>query len=235
MKLSIIIPVFNEEKTLELLLNKVFQVKLPQHINKEIIVIDDGSDDSTGKILVKHKKKIKISKHKKNLGKGAAIRTGLELATGDFLIIQDADLEYNPQDYLRLLIPMISKKHLVVYGTRLKNYPLVLRGKNKTPIPTHWLGNKFLTLLTNILYGSSITDMETGYKLFRKEVIEQINLKSNRFEIEPEITAKILKKGHFIKEIPIKVSPRTHQEGKKISWRDGISAAVALIKYRFVD
>lgn len=234
MKLSIIIPVFNEEKTISKILEKVKSVKLPNNFKKEIIVVDDGSTDATARIL-KEVRGVLYFAHNANLGKGAAVRTGISHTSGDVLIIQDADLEYDPNDYNKLLDCLIKNSANVVYGTRLKNYPLKLWGKDKTPLPTHWLGNKFLTFVTNILYGSSISDMETCYKLFYRKVIDGVALNSNRFEIEPEITAKMLKSGHKIYEIPITVKPRTHKEGKKINWQDGFTALLTLIKYRFVD
>lgn len=234
MILSIIIPVYNEEKTVNEILRKVYSVKLPLSIKKEIIVIDDGSTDSS-KSEIKKIKNIKFFSHDKNLGKGAAIRTGLNKATGDIIIIQDGDLEYDPSYYPVLLKPILEKTAKIVYGTRLINYPLKLWGKNKTILPTHLIANKFLTGLTNFLYNSNLTDMETCYKIFKVDCFKGIKLISNGFGFEPEITAKFLKKGFKIVEIPIKVKPRTHQEGKKINWRDGFKAVFALLKFRFYD
>ncbi len=235
MILSIIIPVFNEERTIRQLIEKVSNVKLTQGLKKEIIVINDGSTDRTLKHLKQLGTKIKVINHAKNLGKGAAVRTGISYSTGDILVIQDADLEYDPQDFNRLVEPILKNQYQVVYGTRLKDYPLKLWGKDKTPLPTHYLGNKLLTALTNFLFSSNLTDMETCYKLFKKEVLVGIDLKSNKFDIEPELTAKILKKGNKICDLPIKTQPRSFKEGKKINWKDGFSAIKALIKYRFVD
>lgn len=234
MKLSIIIPVYNEEKTVAQILRQVMDIDLGEKIEKEIIVVDDGSFDTTAQIL-KHPdfKKLKVIRHKNNLGKGAAVRTGFKVSTGELLIIQDADLEYNPEDFTRLIEPIIDNGAKVVYGTRLKNYEVKLWGKDKTPLLSHWFGNKLLTFLTNLLYRSNLTDMETCYKLFTKEALKDLKLKSNRFEIEPEITAKVLKRGYKIVEVPIKVTPRSHKEGKKIHSRDGIIAVITLIKYRF--
>jgi glycosyltransferase involved in cell wall biosynthesis len=242
MKLSVIIPVYNEQATVAGLLERVKRVK----INKEIVVVNDGSSDNTAKILSEIKG-IKLYSHKGNRGKGAAVRTGFSKVTGDIVIIQDADLEYDPNDYLRLIKPILESKAKVVYGTRLKNYPLILFGKKRTPLPFHLIANKSLTLITNILYGSNLTDMETCYKVFKREVIQSparnarlgvaggIKLKSSGFEIEPEITAKILKKGYKIVEVPISVKPRGYDEGKKISWVDGVKAIYYLIYFRFID
>lgn len=235
MKLSIIVPAYNEENTIHQILDIIRKLKLPWNLKKEIVVVDDGSQDSTKEILKGEYNFFKYFTHKKNLGKGAAVRTGFESASGDIFIIQDADLEYNPKDYLRLLEPIVKGKEKVVYGTRLKNYPLKFWGKNKTVLPTHLIANRFLTFLTNFLYFSNITDMETCYKVFTREAIENINLKSNRFDIEPELTAKFLKKGIKIREIPIITHPRTYDEGKKIGIFDGLVAIWTLIKYRFVD
>lgn len=235
MILSIIIPVFNEEKTIQEILMKVYGVKLPNKIKKEVIVVDDCSFDKTPHILKKIKLPFRYLKHKKNSGKGAAIKTGLEAATGNYVIIQDADLEYDPNEYSKLLQPIIKRGVQVVYGTRLINYPLKLLGRNKTVMPLHLIANYSLTKLTNFLYGGCLTDMETCYKLIKKEVLQQISLKSNRFDFEPEVTAKILRLKIPIIEIPIKVRPRTYREGKKIGWKDGFIAIWTLIKYRFID
>lgn len=234
--LSILIPVYNEEKTIQELIDKVVQVKLPESIKKEIIIVSDGSSDGTDMILSSLKLKgLKFLRHERNFGKGRAVRTGLKKATGDFIIIQDADLEYNPEDYSRLLEPILEGKAFVVYGSRLINYPLRLWGKKKTVLPIHLMANKFLTFLTNIFYLSNLTDMETGYKLFKKGVLDKLDLKSNRFDFEAEVTAKILKRKTSIVEVPILVKPRTYKDGKKIGWRDGIAAIWVLIKYRFID
>lgn len=229
--LSIIIPAYNEERTIKQLLNKVAQVKLPGLLKKEIIIVDDGSTDNTNKVL----SEFKFFRHEKNRGKGAAIQTGIKHSTGDIIMIQDADLEYDPSYYKQLLEPIIKKQAQVVYGSRLINYPLKLWGKNKTVLPTHLIANKFLTLLTNLLYGSRITDMETGYKIFKKEVLDQLKLSANRFDFEAEVTAKILRRKISIVEIPILVKPRTYKEGKKIGWKDGFSAIWTLIKYRIIN
>lgn len=240
LKLSIIIPVYNEQSTISRVIEEVSNAKM-RNIAKEILVVDDCSTDKTRDILKKIKDKkiknmlkdtpIKIFFHKKNLGKGAAIKTGLENSAGDIILIQDADLEYSPSEYKKLLKPIIDGNADVVYGSRLD--AIIKNIKNMYKL--HYIGNKFLTFITNLLYGASITDMETGYKVFRKEVIKGINLRADRFDFEPEVTAKILKKGYKIYEVPISFVGRKFDEGKKITWVDGIKAVYYLIKYKFVD
>lgn len=230
LKLSIIIPVFNENATIERVIEGVNNTKID--LLKDIIVVDDCSSDGTKEILRKMKdKSIKIFFHQKNMGKGAAIKTGLKNATGDILLIQDADLEYNPGEYNKLLKPILENKTKVVYGSRIESIQRNIKNMNKL----HYIGNHLLTFATNILYGAKITDMETGYKVLRKEVIEDINLRARRFDFEPEITAKILKNGYKIFEVPIEFKARKFNEGKKITWVDGIKALYYLIKYKFVD
>lgn len=227
--LSIIIPVYNEKKTVLSVFEKV--KKAPTSgLKKEIIIVDDGSDDGTKEILrnVNH---AKVFFHEKNKGKGAAIRTGLQHARGDIILIQDADLEYNPEEYEKLLKPMIAGKAEVVYGSRLSHGKIF----DKNMYYSHCLGNILLTQTINVLYASQLEDMETCYKVFKKEVLEGISLTADRFEIEPELTAKILKKGISIHEVPITFHPRGFHEGKKITWKDGIVALWTLLKYRFTN
>lgn len=232
MKLSVVIPVYNEKKTISELLRRVLKEKTP----KEVIIVDDGSTDGTLDELQSFKvaelqRKVKILQNKKNLGKGEAVRKGIENATGDVLIIQDADLEYDPNDYQKLLKPILNKETKVVYGSRLIKLNFRLFGKNKTPLPLHYLVNQLLSFLTNVLYSSSLTDMETCYKMMTKEVYKGLTLESSRFEIEPEITAKILRKGFKIVEIPITTKPRSYKEGKKIKAKDALLAIFTLFKY----
>lgn len=226
-KLSIIIPVYNEEQTILKLFKKVQGVKLPSLI-KEIIIVDDGSTDKSNKYITKIKKEykdVKIFISEINLGKGGAIRFGLKKATGDIILIQDADLELEPQEYNLLLEPILSGKSKIVYGSRF------LKTENKIPVKT-LLANKFLTGFTNLLYGSSLTDMETAYKVFTSDVLKNIRLRCVEFDFEPEVTSKILLKGYKILEVPISYTPRRINEGKKISFYDGIEAISQLIKNR---
>lgn len=234
-KLSVVIPVYNEQRTIEELLKKVLEVRLPLGIIKEIIVINDGSSDRTLEILDGYRKKIKLITSEINRGKGYAIREGFKVATGDLVIIQDGDLEYDPNDYSKLIEAITGRSVDAVYGTRLQNYPLRLWGSRRTPMPIHWISNHFLTALTNLIYGSKLSDMETCYKLIKKSVVDKLDLKADRFDIEPEITAKLLRNGYMIAEIPIKVKPRGYKAGKKIGWRDGVQAIWSIMKYRYYD
>jgi len=231
-KLSIIIPVFNERGTILRILKKVEDVKL-KNIKKEIIIVDDFSTDGTREVL-KNLKKYKVFFHKKNRGKGAALRTALKNVTGNIILIQDADLEYDPNDYPKLLQPILSGKTEVVYGSRFKSSKGHLK-ERFFAYKVHSIGNFLLTLITNLIFFSKLTDMESCYKVFTKKVKEDMTLKSNGFEIEPEITAKILKNGYAIKEVPINYYSRDFSEGKKINWKDGIKSLLYLLKYRFLD
>lgn len=228
-KITILIPVFNEVNTLKEILKKVEEASFCG-LEKEIILIDDYSTDGTRTILEEIKDKYKIYYHDKNMGKGAALRTGFEHMTGDITVIQDADLEYDPVDYEPLIKLIIDEKADVAYGSRLSG------GKpSRSFMFTHLLGNKLLTLITNVLYNTTLTDMETCYKAFRTKFIKGIKIKSNRFDFEPEITAKVLKRGARLYELPISYYGREYDEGKKITWKDGFHAIWALVKFRFVD
>jgi len=229
MKLTIIMPVYNEKNTFNEILKKVKKVRIK--IQKEIIIVDDGSRDGTRELIEKVKGKgIKKFFHKKNTGKGAAISTAIKNADGDIIIIQDADLEYNPEDYGRVIEPILKGEARVVYGERF-----TLNRLGRWAIPSHFIGNKFLSFLTGIIFLRRVRDMETCYKAFKKDVIKNIKINSKRFDVEPEITAKILRRGIKIYEVPIHFHPRTFKEGKKINWRDGLIAIWTLIKYRFED
>jgi len=230
LKLSIIIPAYNEQATITEIIQRVRAQNL-NSIEKELIVVDDGSTDGTREILnqLPPQADTRILFHEYNRGKGAAVRTGLAQATGDLILIQDADLEYDPRDYPQLLQPILEGRAKVVYGSRF------LGGPRKAMLFWHMVGNKFLTLITNILFDSILSDMETGYKVFSAEVIRGIPLRSRRFEFEPEVTAKVLKRGHRIFEVPITYTGREYAEGKKISSRDGFLALWTLILYRFID
>lgn len=226
---SILIPVYNEINTLELLLEKVEQASFAG-LEKEIILVDDCSTDGTRDILKKLEGKYKVLYHEVNKGKGAALRTAFSAVNGDIAVIQDADLEYDPQDYDEVLKLIINGEADVAYGSRF----LDLSG-SKTVVKVNFFANKMLTVMTNLLFGAKLTDMETCYKAFRTDFIKDIKIKSDRFDFEPEITAKVLKKKARLKEAPIKYQGRSFEEGKKITWKDGVHAVLALIKFRFSD
>ncbi len=227
MKLSVIIPVYNEVESIEVILKRVNDTKLVS----EIVVVDDGSRDGTRDKLkaLDGKNNVRVIFHEKNRGKGAAVRTGMQAATGEILLIQDADLEYDPRDFPELLRPIEEGIADVVYGSRF------LGRAHRVTMFWHLVANKLLTLLTNILYNTILTDMETGYKVFRREVIEGMTIHANSFNFEPEFTAKILKRKYRIFEVPITFNPRDYTQGKKIKLHDAFEAVWALIKYRFVD
>lgn len=228
-KATVIIPVFNEKDTISELLNRVEKASFAG-LEKEIILVDDFSTDGTRSILDGLKDKYKILYHEKNKGKGAAVKTAVKEASGDFIVIQDADLEYSPDDYDKLLPFLINDEADAVYGSRFKN-----SSNDKNFILKNKLANLFLTALTNVLYGCSITDMETCYKAFKRSLIQPVKINADRFDFEPEITAKILKKKARLKEVPISYNGRGHEEGKKINWKDGLQAIWTLFKYRFID
>ena len=223
--LSVIVPVYNERVTVAEVIRRIRAVDVPVAV--EVIVVDDGSSDGTDKVLTAlGDSTVRVLTHAVNRGKGAAIRTGMAAARGDLLLVQDADLEYDPEDWPRLLEPILRGKAQIVYGSRFT-------GERKNMLPLHWIGNRFLSLVTNLLYSSTMSDMETCYKLFDRSVLEGITIKSDKFDFEPEITAKVLRRGYRIYEVPISYAGREVSEGKKITWRDGIAALRALIKYRF--
>jgi glycosyltransferase involved in cell wall biosynthesis len=227
LKLSVIVPCYNEKNTVAEIIRRVRAVELAN----EIIVIDDGSTDGPREVLaqIPTGDDLKVICHDRNLGKGAAVRSGFKSATGDVLLIQDADLEYDPREYPILIKPIEEGISKVVYGSRF------LGGPRKAMFFWNMVANRTLTLVTNILYNSIISDMETCYKVFRAEVIRDIPLRSRRFDFEPEITAKVLKRGYRIYEVPISYNGREWEEGKKITWRDGVIAMWTLIRYRIMD
>ncbi len=227
MKLSVIIPVYNEVQSISTIVSRVLATGLAE----EIVVVDDGSTDGTREVLARlnGKNGVRLILHERNQGKGAAVRTGIINTRGDVLLIQDADLEYDPRDYPALLKPIEEGIADVVYGSRF------LGGPRRPAMFWHMVANKMLTLVTNILYNNILTDMETGYKVFRREAVEGIRLRARRFDFEPEFTAKMLKRKVRIFEVPITFNPRDYSEGKKIKMRDAFEALWTLVKYRFVD
>jgi glycosyltransferase involved in cell wall biosynthesis len=241
MKLSVVMPVYNEVQTVAGILQRVRAAKLDVSagygpddgdvvkFEREIVIVDDGSTDGTREILdmLRGQPDIVIVYHEKNQGKGAAVRTGLGHASGDVMLIQDADLEYDPRDYVALLQPIVEGRSQVVYGSRFRG------GPTRAMFFWHMIGNRGLTLVTNILYDTILTDMETCYKVFTREVAEQLDLRAAGWGFDPEITAQILKRGYRIYEVPISYTGREFEEGKKISWRDGLTVLWTLVKYRF--
>ena len=236
MKLSVLVPVYNEERTLEEVVRRVCDFQIP----KEIILVDDGSEDQRRQILTRFQEEnarandplnqIKVFFQPVNQGKGAALKTALSHVTGDIVLVQDADLEYDPKDYPSLLAPIQAGQADVVYGTRFAG-----GGAHRVHFFWHSMGNRMLTLLSNMLTNLNLTDMEVGYKVFRTEVLEDIELKSKRFGFEPEITVKLAKKGCRFYEVPISYHGRTYEEGKKITWKDGVAALYCMIRFRLAD
>jgi glycosyltransferase involved in cell wall biosynthesis len=228
-KLSIVVPVYNERNTLVEILRRMRMVELPDGVEREIVVVDDGSSDGTRDVLKQlSDSTVRVVLHAENRGKGAAVRTGVENATGDYVLIQDADLEYDPDDWPKLLNPVLRGKARVVYGSRFT-------GERRNMLFLHWVGNRFLSLTTNLLFNTTLSDMETCYKLLDRKLFDELALRSDKFDIEPEITAKILKRKIRIYEVPISYTGREYEEGKKITWRDGFAALTTLVKYRFRD
>lgn len=228
MKISILIPAYNEKDTIREVINKVLAVPLP--LKREIIIVDDGSTDGTSEVLRSFfDNQVQIIPHDKNYGKGRAIRTALQAATGDICIIQDADLEYDPNDYIKLITPILEGKASVVYGNRRGE-----SGMRKSYNRYYW-GGRLVTAVTNLLYGSDIHDEPVCYKVFMRDILKCFVLKCNRFEFCPEFTAKVCKSGYKIYEVPISYDPRGFTRGKKITWFDGLEAIWTLLKYRFID
>ena len=227
-KLSVVIPVYNEEKTIQEIVRRVQEVAL----EKEVIIVNDGSSDGTAQALNRiadDYDNLVVLDQIRNRGKGAALRKGFAQATGEIILIQDADLEYDPRDYGQLLVPMLDERADVVYGSRF------LGGPHRVLFFWHYVGNKFLTLLSNMLNNLNLSDMEVGYKVFRRQILERIDLKSNRFGFEPEVTAKIARLRPRIYEVPISYSGRSYEEGKKITWKDGVVAFFCIVWFRVFD
>jgi glycosyltransferase involved in cell wall biosynthesis len=223
--LSVIVPVYNERNTVAEILRRIRAVEVPLQV--EVIVVDDGSTDGTDKVLAAlEDSTVRVVAHDTNRGKGAAVRTGIETARGQLVLVQDADLEYDPDDWPRLLDPVIKGKAEVVYGSRFT-------GERRTMRQSQWLGNRLLTLTANLLYRSTLSDVETCYKLFDRRVLDEIHIDSDGFDFEPEITAKVLRRGHRIYEVPVSYTGREPSEGTKFEWRDGVRAMATLVRYRF--
>jgi glycosyltransferase involved in cell wall biosynthesis len=224
--LTVLMPVYNEEATVKKIVTKCLGVELP--VKVDLVIVDDGSTDETARSLADmNDVRVHVLTHQQNQGKGAALRTGLAGARGDLIVIQDADLEYDPQDWRALLQPVLEGKAHVVYGNRFD-------GNEQNMSGLHKYGNRFLSFVTSVLYAKKLNDMETCYKLFDRRVLESIHIVSDHFDFEPEITAKILRQGFDIVEVPISYAGREFHEGKKITWRDGIGAVKALLRFRFV-
>jgi len=232
-RLSVIVPAYNERATVEQLLRRVAEAPLPAGVEREIVVVDDGSTDGTRELLGELAERaepapFRLVLHERNRGKGAAVRTGLAAGAGDVLLIQDADLEYDPREYPRLLQPILDGEADVVFGSRF------LGGPHRVLFFWHYLGNRFLTTLSNMLTDLNLSDMETCYKVFRREVLDGVDLRSNRFGIEPELTAKVARRGARIFEVPISYRGRTYAEGKKIGWKDGVAAIWSILRYNLL-
>jgi glycosyltransferase involved in cell wall biosynthesis len=229
--LSVVIPVYNEQKYLERVLDRVENARIPEGVERQIVCVDDCSTDGTTELLralAEKRSHLRVLYHEKNQGKGAAIRTGFAAATGDIVLIQDADLEYDPAEYPRLLTPILDGRADVVYGSRF------IGETHRVLYFWHFVGNQLLTTLSNMCSNLNLTDMECCYKVLRREVVQQIRLEEDRFGIEPEITAKVASLGVRIYEVPVSYSGRTYAEGKKINWKDGLSALRCIVKYNLL-
>ncbi len=232
MLLSVVIPVYNEEQTLERCIRRVLSAPLPDGMSIEVLVVDDGSRDRSASVIaamLPQFSALKLITHEKNRGKGAALRTGFLAAAGTFVLVQDADLEYDPADYRSLLGPLLDGRADVVFGSRFRE------GTHRVHLYFHYLGNRLLTFVSNICSGLNLTDMETGYKVMRREVVARLDLRSRRFDVEPELTAKVARMGARVYEVAISYSGRDFEEGKKIGWRDGFSALWAILRFNFIS
>jgi len=232
MRLSVVMPVYNERATVEEIARRVLAVDLP--LERELIIVDDGSTDGTRDVLDRlgetlGDERVRVIKHDRNRGKGAAVRTAIAATTGEFVIIQDADLEYDPKDYVPMLEPLLDGRADVVFGSRF------LGGPHRVLYFWHYVGNKLITFLANAMYNINLTDMETCYKAFRGDIVRELTLRSNRFGIEPELTAKVCRLKLRIYEVPISYSGRSYEEGKKITWRDGLKAIGTILRFRFFN
>lgn len=232
MKISIVIPVYNEISTLEKILTKVEAVNLGD-IDKEIILVDDCSTDGSRELIQSLSNTCVKLFLGKNSGKGGALKRGIEAATGDLIIFQDADLEYDPEDYNILLEPILAQQTDIVYGSRFSHQKFKPFGKTRDIYPTHYIGNKLLVILFNLLYGTKLTDAEPCYKLFKKDLLKSVTVDSNGFEYDIELMCKLARQGHPVIQLPIKYNPRSFLEGKKINWKDGITAIKTMLKFKF--